>query len=164
MAKYIYSRLDLTDQIANIVNYIEEQQILYNKDLDYICMIIDRDKGNIKTHQYLQLLKKCEEKKIRLFVTNPTFEFWLLLHSQKVFEYCPAKLLANWKKGNKRFLEEVLSDVFEGYRKENIRAERFMPYIREAIVNEKEFCQDISELQDKLGSNIGELLAEWIKL
>ena len=162
LVKFIEDRLDLTNQIENIVNYIEEQQILYISDWDYICIIIDRDKGNVKTHQYVQIIEKCKEKNMRLFVSNPTFEFWLLLHSQKVFDYNPEELLSSQKIGNKRFLEKALSDVFEGYRKEHIRVKCFMPHIRTAIANEKMFCEDISELQEKLGSNVGELLAECI--
>lgn len=162
LVKFIENRLDLTHQIENIVNYIEEQQILYKNDWDYICIIIDRDKGNVKPQQYIQMIEKCREKNIRLFVTNPTFEFWLLLHSQKVFEYNPAELLSNQKTGSKRFLEKALTEVFEGYRKEHIRVERFIPYIRTAIANEKKFCEDISGLKEELGSNIGELLAECI--
>lgn len=162
LVKYIEDKLDLTKQIEKIVEYIEEQQILYIKDWDYICLIIDRDKGNVKPDQYLQIIEKCKEKKFRLFVTNPTFEFWLLLHSERVFDYNPDELVSNQRKGRKRFLEKVLSEVFEGYRKENINVDRFMPHIRTAIANEKSFCEDCIDLQEKLGSNVGILLAECI--
>lgn len=37
-----------------------------------------------------------------------------------------------------------------------------MPHIRTAIANEKSFCEDIIDLQEKLGSNVGNLLAECI--
>ncbi|MDD4048437.1 MAG: RloB family protein, partial [Clostridia bacterium] len=162
LVEYIENRLDLTSQIEDIFNYIEDQQILYIKDWDYICMIIDRDKGNVKSSQYEKILEKCREKSIRLFVSNPTFEFWLLLHSTRIFEYDPMELLANPKEGKKRYLEKTLSDVFEGYRKEYIKFDRFMPYIRTAIANEKKFCENVFELKDKLGSNVGELLSECI--
>lgn len=162
LVKYIENKLDLTNQIEKIIDYIKEQQILYTKDLDYICLIIDRDKGNVKPDQYSKIIEICKEMKIRLFVTNPTFEFWLLLHSNKVFEFDPKELLINQKNGSKRFLEKVLSQVFDGYRKEYIRVERFMPHIRSAIANEKKFCEDYIKLQEELGSNVGELLAECI--
>lgn len=160
--KYLENRLNLTNQIEDILKYIEEQQILYIEDWDCICMIIDRDKGNIKDPQYEQIVKKCREKKIRLFVTNPTFEFWLLLHSPEVFKYDKTELLSNRKHGNKRFVERILSDVFEGYRKEQIKFERFIPHIKTAIANEKKFCENVTKLKDELGSNIGELLSECI--
>ena len=41
---------------------------------------------NIRPQQYLQIMEKCKERTFA-FVTNPAFEFWLLLHSDKVFEY-----------------------------------------------------------------------------
>jgi hypothetical protein len=110
----------------------------------------------------MQVIEKCKEKKIRLFVTNPSFEFWLLLHSDKVFDYDPDELLENKKIGRKRFLEKAVSEVFNGYKKGNIQPERFLPYIRKAIANEKNFCQDLYGLKDRLGSNIGTLLEEFI--
>jgi len=162
LVKYIEDKLDLTKQVENIIEYIEEQEILYIKDKDYICLIIDRDKGSVKSDQYSEIIQKCEERGIRLFVSNPSFEFWLLLHSEKVFNYDSNKLLDNKKEGEKRYLEKVLSEVFEGYRKEKINVHRFIPHIKKAIVNEKKFCEDIRELEEKLGSNIGVLLEECI--
>jgi hypothetical protein len=162
LVQCIETKLELTNQIENIVSYIEDQQILFSKGWDYLCLIIDRDKGNVKEYQYSEILKKCEEKSIRLFVSNPSFEFWLLLHSDKVFEYDAEELLLNQKTGNKRYLERVLSEVYEGYRKGDIKFERFAPFIKTAIANEKKFCEDIVALQEQLGSNIGTLLFECI--
>jgi len=164
LVKHIESKLDLTNQIENVIEYVKEQQILYIKDYDYICLIIDRDKGNVKPNQYSKIIEICKQKGIRLFVSNPTFEFWLLLHSNKVFEYDPKDLLRNRKNGNRRFLETVLSQVFNGYRKEYIKVEHFMTYIQLAIENEKKYCEDIVDLQEKLGSNVGELMEEIILL
>lgn len=159
---FLLKKPALTALIEKIADYIEEQQILYSEDQDYICLIIDRDKGSMKPDQYMQVIEKCKEKKIRLFVTNPSFEFWLLLHSDKVFDYNPDELLENKKIGRKRFLEKAVSEVFNGYKKGNIQPERFLPYIRKAIANEKNFCQDLYGLKDRLGSNIGTLLEEFI--
>ena len=59
-------------------------------------------------------------------------------------------------------MEDVIAHVFGGYKKGDIRADRFIPHVRKAIENEKYFCQDLYGLKDKLGSNIGTLIEEFI--
>lgn len=163
ICEYLSKNLNLEDQVDNIAKYIEEQQITYEKDLDSICIIVDRDKGSVKPEQYDKIVAKCKDKGFKLFVTNPTFEFWLVLHSDNVFEYKKEELLENRKISSKRrYLEGVLSEIFEGYRKENIDFEKFKLYIKKAIKNEKEFCEDLEGLKDELGSNVGLLLGEII--
>lgn len=62
----------------------------------------------------------------------------------------PEEFLSNQKTGNKRFLEKALSEAFEGYRKEYIRVERFLPHIRTAIANEKKVIIVIQEIADEV--------------
>jgi len=88
-------RINILDQIENIQKYIVEQEIIYNKDIDKICLVMDRDKGNVKPFQYDEIIQKCNEKYIKLYVSNPTFEFWLLLHSLSVDELKQLKELLN---------------------------------------------------------------------
>jgi len=147
-----------------LIIYINEQQIIYEEGYDTICIIIDRNKRNLE--DYVAYVEECCLKGYSLFVSNPDFEFWLLLHLNQVFEYKPEDLLVNRKrdlaggKSNKRYLEHVLSAVLGSYRKESIHFERFLPLIDRAIKNEKEFCEDIDGLEAALGSNVGILLEE----
>lgn len=157
---YLSNNLNLTEQVEKILEYINEQQIVYDKELDTICIIIDRDKGNVKKDQYDKIVEKCNKKGFNLYVTNPTFEFWLLLHSDKIFEYDKEELLLNTKVGKKRYLERVLSEVFKGYKKEKLDFEKFKPYIQNAVINEKKFCESIELLKEELGSNVGLLIEE----
>lgn len=69
-------------------------------------------------------------------------------------------MLKNERQGprrGKRFLEIKLSEVF-GCSKKNIDFEKFKPNIRKAINNEKQFCEELEELKNNLGSNVGKLL------
>lgn len=151
-------------KIEDLVNYIEEQQIIFEDGYDKICIIIDRNKRNLK--EYGEYLQQCNDKGYSLYVSTPDFEFWLLLHSDKVFDYDYDELMENRKidvdgnKSSKRYLENVLSTVFNGYKKENIRFGRFLPLVDIAIKNEKSFCEDIKGLEFNLGSNIGCLIKE----
>ncbi|MCY6371227.1 RloB family protein [Clostridium ganghwense] len=162
LSNYLKDKINILEQIENIQKYIDEQEIIYNKDIDKLCLVIDRDKGNVKSSQYDEIIQKCNDKGIKLYVSNPTFEFWLLLHSSELPELDKCKLLKNNKSGKKRYLEKELTNKFNGYKKHNIKFERFFPYITLAIQQEKSFCEDIHYLKDKLGTNVGLLLSELI--
>ena len=163
IAAFLVNRFNLAWQIENISKYLNEQQVVYLPDLDVVCLIVDRDKGNFKEDQYTHLVDLCRQKNYRLYISNPTFEFWLLLHSDQVFQYNQDTLLENLKQGKKRYLERALSQTYSGYRKECIQFERFLPDIRRAINNEKQFCENVDLLISHLGSNIGVLLEEMIR-
>jgi len=164
LSGYIETCFSETRKLEDLIIYINEQQIIYEEGYDTICIIIDRNKRNLE--DYAAYVEECCLKGYSLFVSNPDFEFWLLLHLNQVFEYKPEDLLVNRKrdlaggKSNKRYLEHVLSAVLGSYRKESIHFERFLPLIDRAIKNEKEFCEDIDGLEAALGSNVGILLEE----
>jgi len=153
--------------LDDLATYIDDQQILYSEGYDQICIIIDRNKEKLNGYEYY--LNKCMNKKYRLFVTNPDFEFWLLLHSDKVFEFDREMLFTNPKSGidgkqsSKRYLENALSSVLNGYRKDRLLLEKLIPNIHNAIANEKKFCEDIECLENQLGSNVGLLIEEILK-
>ena len=96
-----------------------------------------------------------------LYVTNPCFEFWLLLHFDEVFNLDKDKLLENPKiTAKRRYVEHELRSLWPGYKKNSYRAERLMKNIDNAINNEKKFCEDIVGLENSIGSNIGKLISE----
>jgi hypothetical protein len=153
----------LSDQVPKILIYIKDQEIEYIPGYDRVCLIVDRDRGNFSVRQYDEVVEQCREKNIQLYVSNPTFEFWLLLHSEMVFSYDAAQILENRRIGNrgKRFLEKALSESFNGYKKECIDfEEKFMPHVRDAIVRANQFVQNTSLLENSLGTNVGLLVDE----
>ena len=154
----------LAKSIPKINAYIQDQEITYIPGYDQICLIVDRDKGNFSTEQYEEVRKQCDTHTIRLFVSNPTFEFWLLLHSENVFAYSSSELLENKKAGDKRELERILTTVFDGYSKSDIKfSEKFSPHIRMAINQARQFCEDVGPLESALGTNIGILMDELLE-
>ena len=107
------------------------------------------------------MVDKCKECGFMLCVSNPCFEFWLLLHFDEVLSLDKDKLLNNPKMNAKRrYPEYSLKIVYPGYRKSSYCAERFVKNIDIAIENEKKFCEDINELEHTVGSNIGVLIEE----
>jgi len=59
----------------------------YDDELDAFCLIADRDSKSNPAKSYLELVDTCCKNNIRLFITNPCFEFWLLLHYPAVLNY-----------------------------------------------------------------------------
>ena len=152
------------EEIANILEKVLEnignQQITYSEDIDKMCLIVDRDKKSFKEEQYNYVKEECKRKNFKFYVTNPCFEFWLLLHFDEVHSINREKLLENKRASSKvRYVESELKKYFP-YNKNKYNAELLIEKIDLAIENEKRFCEDIEELKDKLGSNIGLLIKE----
>lgn len=150
-------------KIDNFNISLGENKFTYDKEIDKVCFIIDRDPQNFKENQYYEFINKCTEYGYFPYISNPTFEFFLLLHSDDILKIERTKLLENRKVNkNKRFLETQLSNLFD-CNKKNIKFCKFKNYIQNAIRNKKNFCEDTIKLKTELGSNVGTLLNEMIK-
>lgn len=132
---------------------------------DVFAVIVDRDTVSHTREQLRKLYKTCEEKGYDCFVSNPCFEFWLLLHVcdvQQEMATCLDELLENKKISvNHTFVSSELTK--RACHGKNIRETKFVDtYLNNidvAIDRSKDFCQDKYGLLDKLGTNIPELFA-----
>lgn len=145
--------------VEDISSIIKDGGLTYEEGFDQICLIVDRDKDSFVSDQYDYVLNKCKEIGFQFCVTNPCFEFWLLLHFDEVFDLDKEKLLDNPKITTKRrYAENELRRIYPHYNKSSYQAEVLVKSIDKAIENEKKFCEDIEELKTSIGSNIGELV------
>ena len=149
------------DLAINFPIYFETQDITYSKPRDKINIVIDRDKQNFKDYQYDEVSLFCKQYEINLYVSNPTFEFFLLLHFPTVLDEDRDIMFKNKYIGRKRYLERRLHDICN-YKKSSLDFKVFEPYIYDAIEREKLFAEDILELKYKLGSNVGLLIKEML--
>ena len=161
--EYLNKESDIQNIVTDISEIIKASVITYAEGFDKICLIVDRDKESFlatpKNNQYEYVLEKCQEKGFGFYVTNPCFEFWLLLHFDQVFELDKNNLLKNSKVTNKRrYTEHELRKLLKGYSKNNYDAELIVGKIDTAIKNAKMFCNDIRRLQDEVGTNLGDLI------
>lgn len=153
---YISDNLDYISD--NIVDIIKSLSITYDSEIDKICLIVDRDKDSFSNSQYQYVLKICKDKKFDLYVTNPCFEFWLLLHFDDYTNLDQSKLLENcWETKKKKYTEVELCKRIS-FKKNRYKAEDIIQKIPRAIANEKKFCEDLDLLEHTVGSNIGKLL------
>ncbi len=151
----------LVQDIGDIVNY---GNFTYVEGLDKICFIVDRDRKSFTSEQYDYVVEQCNNKKFGFFITNPCFEFWLLLHCSDVKELDEVKLLENCQVNAKyKYAEYELQKRISGFKKSKYDASSLVKNIDIAIANEKIFSEDIKELKSKVGSNIGALIQEMRK-
>ncbi len=151
---------DLTECAKSI---IETNTIIFDPQIDHLCLIVDRDCKSFKEDQYDKVIKICNENHIDLYVTNPCFEFWLLLHFDDAIDIDQVKLLEN-KKDNGRTFAEIELRKRMTYTKSSYNANTLFRKIPNAIANEKKFCEELVGLKTSIGSNIGILLSQMQEL
>ena len=137
----------------------------FKDDGDMFCVILDRDPDSHSRESLEECLKKCEEKEYGFYLSNPCFEFWLLLHLCDVKKEFNQNELDGFKTNAKvstqhtKVSKEVSNRAHHG---KSISRKKFMsiyaPNIHFAIEQAKAFSSAFPELFDEIGSNIPELL------
>lgn len=165
LTEYLNQESDVVNIVDDISDIIRSSNITYDNRFDKICLIVDRDKESFlaipENNQYDYVLRTCQEKGFGFYVSNPCFEFWLLLHFDEVFELDLDKLLENSQiTAKRRYAEHELRKLLPGYSKSNYNAEALMERVEMAIKNEEKFCEELDGLRDKVGSNVGKVITE----
>lgn len=142
----------------------------FDSEIDQVCVIFDRDYRNIEDSADA-IFKLCKRHGIKIIMSNPNFELWLLMHFPRIEQYDPAMLLENRKNlrhqlfadasTSKKYLEILVSKNADGYSKgSKLKFERFLPCIDTAIEQAKMYCEDSWELMNALGTSVGVLIKE----
>lgn len=149
--------------LKNLETVIKEQEITYDKEIDTLCLVVDRDSESFTSKQFDEVYKTCKQYGFHFLVSNPCFEFWLLLHFDRVHDLDKDLLLKNRKvrDSNKspRFVEQELQKCLGSYSKSRYNVRSMMELVDVAVENEKAFCETLPELKTQLGSNIGCFIA-----
>ncbi len=142
----------------------------YDPDIDTVCIIFDRDYKELD--RYLdEIFRICERNGIRIVLSNPNFELWLLMHFPDIQQYSPEMLLENKKNLrhqlfrdasiHKRYLEILVSENAKGYTKgSRLKFERFCPNVNLAVKQAELFCEDTRQLCHVLGTSAGRLIQD----
>ena len=132
----------------------------YKGDDDVFGVVIDRDEGCHKDFQFDKLFSRCDKKGYKCFLTNPRFEFWLLLHVSDVKDEYAGEL-EKMLDGKDKSVDEHLHEKTGMGKKKTIQRkvfeQYFLPNIDVAIRRANEFCTSRNDLLTRLGSNLGEL-------
>lgn len=130
---------------------------------DVFAVVIDRDSGSHSEKLLRDLFLQCKEKNCFCYLTNPCFEFWLLLHVSDVWEEYKDRLdemLINKKISNRHtFVSFELSKRTRHTKHipENKFVNYYLPNIDLAISRLKEVKKSEDYLINCIGSNLPEL-------
>ncbi len=142
----------------------------FDSERDAACIIFDRDYKNLE--QYLdEIFRLCQKNHIRIVMSNPNFELWLLMHFPDISQYKQDDLLENKKNRkkerfpdasvHKKCLEILVAKHAQGYKKgRDLSFERFLPHIHLAVQQAKLFCEDERKICDYLGTAAGKLIQD----
>lgn len=138
----------------------------YNfKGEDELWMIIDRDSWpNID-----EIIRLCRTQgNMHVAVSNPCFEFWLLLHTcdfssitdterQDIFEN---KRISN----RKRYIDKILGEkLLGGYNKSNPKVKRLIHKVRQAVREAKSIHKEEDIYPAALGSDVFKVVEKMLK-
>ncbi len=91
-------------------------------------------------------------------VSNPCFEFWLLLHIKDIAEYDKNELdliLKNEKvSSRKNYIDSKITEILGSYNKSNPKPDLFLPTVDLAIKQAKQLDVNDDEYPEKLGSHV----------
>lgn len=151
--KYVFENLEKIKQEYDLGNS------------DELWMIIDRDRNGKNIEKYSA---KCKsEQNFHLALSNPCFEFWLLLHLKDTSEFTEDELnliFENRKVGRKKtYLKKLLSNILDGYNEANLQPERFLQHIEVAIIRAKALNIETEDYPKILGTDIYKLIEKIIR-
>lgn len=148
----------------SILKELIEEQSTFDKDIDKIYLVVDRDKKSFTEEQYMDTLERAKENDVQFYVINPCFEFWLLLHFKNCSEYSKKQLIENdYVNSNSTFVYEELKKCDSSYTKSRFNADLYIDKITTAIENSKIYETDITLLRDNVGTNLLLLFNKLIK-
>lgn len=146
-------RLDLTYLL-----FLNKFKGANNGENDVFGIVIDRDAGSHSPENMTEIFKECDEKGYRCFLTNPRFEFWLLLHVAEVKSEYPDELEKMLDFNDETVDKHLLEKTGSGKRIQRKTFDTyFLPNIDTAIERANGLCSSRDELLNQLGSNLGEL-------
>ncbi len=149
----------LTDLCKDIKCDIEKSHNY--EDTDKICFIFDRDSESFTSEQWDSVLEICNKEQFDLYITNPYFELWLLLHCD-LQDIAIEHIIQNEKvSNNKNYIEHILSQKIDHFNKSKLRFEQFVDGIKNTAENSKLFETDLAKLKDTTGCNLTKLFEEW---
>ena len=156
------------DIVCNLDEFLHTEYDYKNEYDDELWVVWDREKVDARKENILKILPECREKNYNIAMTNPLFEFWLLLHVDDITKYNTEILFINdWDtpSKNRRYIDKELSNILSnGYNKKNFNSDIVTKEnIDKALEQEKLFETKIEKIMDKLGSNIGDLIRNIFK-
>ena len=156
----INSDSDIVGQIRAISNLQT-----YVKGFDKICLILDRDYSSFKEYQYDKVLEICKDYKFSLGISNPNFEFYLLLHltDGKSLDHGKVKNNPNITRKKKYVefeLNREMKKLTTAYRKNKYDAELLIKRFSDLKENVAGYATDNLKLKNEIGTSVHYIIEE----
>ena len=87
----------------------------FDSEYDKIFIILDRDCHSFTEEQFDEVIVKSKDNNLNLGISNPCFEFFLLLHFDGVYDLDFNKLKENKKQGKKTYVEKQLNEYLKQF-------------------------------------------------
>ncbi|MFA7109139.1 MAG: RloB domain-containing protein [Sphaerochaetaceae bacterium] len=155
------NKIDVALKTANYdieyQKYIKEAKA----EEDIYCIVVDTEGKNNPLRIVLEkVLNECEKRGYKYFLSNPCFEFFLLLHTynpKKEYKENKNNFINNPKISNKHtYVSKLLSKTnhHQKYVSEVIFKKEYLPNIQNALKNSKEWANTPEEVKLDVGSNM----------
>ncbi len=151
----VYSGLS---DFKNTFTSLRDESSPYNPSTDRLILIIDRDKESFSTSQFMKVLKEAENNNVEIFITNPCFEFYLALHFSDLKHISEIDILENKKTDGITFCHNLLLGYDPTYTKGYYDTKKYLNKIDTAKVNIQKYENNLTRLENKVGSNLDSLL------
>lgn len=136
----------------------------YNDELDEFAVLIDRDMQTHSESNMLECIKYCRDNGYKCYITNPCFEFWLLMHLADIeaeFGDQLDKIKENKKVSEQHtFVSKEVSDRAHHGKSGINFARKYLPHIDKAVIQAKKFPCNENELVDSIGCNLWRLIED----
>ena len=128
----------------------------FDKKIDSVWIVIDRDESDKTREQISELIDlDNENKNINLVISNPKFEFWLLLHFEESNSYKKSEIM------DLDLNKELKNILPNGYNSSKLKIGSFIDGIELAVKNSKKYeDKNLNKLLDNVGTNLGALMEE----
>ena len=126
----------------------------YSRDEDSVCVVIDRDAGDERgAERYREFLESSEKLGFELFVTNPRFELWLLMHREGVG---PAVERISEAANPSSALKKEMAAI--GMSKKRMDFPALVKDLDTALANAEGWEREPAEMESRVGTNLPSLI------
>lgn len=149
----------------------EDNKLLFDPTHDRMIIVFDLDiysrvgvgrKGVENKSAEYNTVRRSADANDMLAVTNPSFELFLLLHSDKAYDRLirpnEQEILENRKEGSQRFVQRLFTEAYGMNPKRNQRIGILAEKVDTAIEEEKSLNQDLDNALAELTCNIGSII------
>ena len=150
-----------------LLDFLNDFRSRKDDDDAVYCMIFDRDsyKGYIEpTAAYLDFIRKTVREPVKLIVTSPCFEIWLLLHKknsyQKLIVPAKDKIFFN-KRLNSSFtyISKMVFNLF-GFNPKTTIPAAFVSEVETALTQSSCLTSDLICMATEIGENVSDFIKE----